>query len=98
MLDESHFHSALDRTFAFEGFEADSAAQDPVPHQSRQARFPGSTLAAADLGVSRGHLHAVLSGVRESASLTTRWKAWLAAHPEFAALQRSTTRRRKATA
>jgi hypothetical protein len=70
-----------------------------VPHQSRLARFPGSTLAAAELGVSRGHLHAVLSGVRESASLTARWLAWLAAHPEFAALQRgNTTRRRKAVA
>jgi hypothetical protein len=69
-----------------------------VPHQSRLARFPGSTLAAAELGVSRGHLHAVLSGARESASLTDRWNAWLAAHPEFAAIQRTTTRRRKAVA
>lgn len=65
-----------------------------VPHQSRQARFPGSTLAAVDLGVSRGHLHAVLSGDRQSASLTARWKAWLKAHPEFADLQRPTPKRR----
>jgi len=69
-----------------------------VPHQSRLARFPGSSLAAVDLGVSRGHLHAVLSGNRESASLKARWQAWLAAHPEFAALQRPNPRRRKAVA
>jgi len=58
-----------------------------VPHQSRKARFPGASLAAADLGVHRGHLHAVLAGKRESARLLARWRAWLKAHPEFAALQ-----------
>ena len=85
----AEFHAALDQRFGFTGFEAPA-----IPHQSRQARFPGSTLAAGDLGVSRGHLHAVLSGDRQSASLMTRWKAWLKAHPEFAALQRSAPKRR----
>lgn len=69
------------------------AVAPPVPHQSRKARFPGATLAAIDLGVHRGHLHAVLSGGRKSASLTARWKAWLKQHPEFAALQHSKTTR-----
>lgn len=60
-----------------------------TPHQStgRNVRFPGSTLAAADLGVSRQHLHRVLIGERASATLLARWKAWLAQHPEFSRLQ-----------
>lgn len=60
-----------------------------LPHQSkgRNVRFPGATLAAQDLGVSRGHLHRVLTGERESPSLLTRWQAWLQRHPQFSALQ-----------
>lgn len=58
-----------------------------VPHQSGNARFPGITIAAADLGVTRVHLWAVLSGKRESKPLLARWKAWLKQHPEFAKLQ-----------
>jgi hypothetical protein len=61
----------------------------PTPHQSkgRLVRFPGSTLAAQDLGVSRAHLHRVLTGERQSATLVTRWQAWLQLHPQFNALQ-----------
>lgn len=59
-----------------------------APHQSHQARFPGITHAAADLGVTRAHLWAVLAGKRESKPLLARWKSWLKAHPEFARLQR----------
>lgn len=59
-----------------------------APHQSLKARFPGISLAAAELGVSRNHLWQVLSGKRESKPLMSRWKAWLKAHPEFARLQR----------
>jgi len=61
-----------------------------TPHQSkgRLVRFPGSTLAAADLGVSRQHLHRVLIGERQSATLLARWKDWLKRHPEFARLNR----------
>ena len=60
-----------------------------TPHQSqgRQVRYPGSSIAAQDLGVSRGHLHRVLSGERKSLDLLGRWNAWLAKHPEFARLQ-----------
>lgn len=60
-----------------------------TPHQSkgRLVRFPGSTLAAADLGVSRAHLHRVLTGERQSAILIARWHAWLKSHPEFAKIQ-----------
>lgn len=60
-----------------------------TPHQSkgRLVRFPGASLAAADLGVSRGHLHRVLVGERKSQPLVARWNAWLAKHPEFARLQ-----------
>lgn len=60
-----------------------------TPHQSkgRLVRFPGSSLAAADLGVSRAHLHRVLTGERQSASLAARWKTWLKQHPQFANLQ-----------
>jgi len=60
-----------------------------TPHQSkgRHVRFPGSSIAAKDLGVSRTHLHRVLTGDRESASLTSRWRDWLKKHPQFAKLQ-----------
>jgi hypothetical protein len=58
-----------------------------IPHQSLKARFPGSSLAARELGVTRGHLWQVLSGRRASLPLLTRWQAWLALHPEFARLQ-----------
>ena len=59
------------------------------PHQSSGStvRFPGASLAAADLGVSRGHLHRVLVGERKSQPLVARWTDWLAKHPEFARLQ-----------
>ena len=60
-----------------------------TPHQSkgRLVRFPGSTLAAADLGVSRAHLHRVLTGERQSATLIARWHAWLKRNPQFSNLQ-----------
>jgi hypothetical protein len=60
-----------------------------TPHQSkgRHVRFPGSAIAAEELGVSRSHLHRVLSGERDSEPLKGRWNAWLKRHPEFAALQ-----------
>jgi hypothetical protein len=60
-----------------------------TPHQSkgRLVRFPGAAIAAADLGVSRGHLHRVLKGERHSDGLLARWNAWLQRHPQFAALK-----------
>lgn len=58
-------------------------------HQSINAKYPGSLIASRDLGVSRGHLHAVLSGKRISKSLTAQWHAWLRKNPEFAALQKN---------
>jgi hypothetical protein len=60
-----------------------------APHQSsgRLVKFPGSSIAAHDLGVSRGHLHRVLTGERKSPALVARWKQWLATHSEFAVLQ-----------
>jgi hypothetical protein len=58
-----------------------------APHQSLNAKYPGSYIASREIGVSRGHLHAVLSGKRTSKSLTAQWQAWLRQHPEFAALQ-----------
>jgi hypothetical protein len=61
-----------------------------APHQSHGAKYPGATIASRDLGVSRGHLHAVLSGKRTSKALSARWQAWLRTHPEFAALQKPT--------
>lgn len=59
-----------------------------TPHQSkgRLVRFPGCSIAAAELGVSRQHLHRVLIGERQSATLIARWNAWLKRHPEFARL------------
>lgn len=64
-------------------------ARHEAPHQSSgiNVRFPGSTLAAADLGVSRQHLHRVLTGERESPTLVARWQAWLKRNPQFANLQ-----------
>jgi hypothetical protein len=61
---------------------------DGTPHQSRKARFPGITLAATDLKVTRNHLWAVLAMKRESPPLLKRWNAWLERHPEFARIQR----------
>jgi hypothetical protein len=58
-----------------------------APHQSLKARFPGISLAATELGVTRSHLWQVLSGNRESKPLQKRWHAWLATHPEFSRLQ-----------
>lgn len=56
-----------------------------IPHQSkgRNVRFPGSSLAAIELGVSRQHLHRVLTGERTSAGLLKRWRAWQTKNPEF---------------
>lgn len=65
-----------------------NAYNDGTPHQSRNARFPGITLAAADLNVTRNHLWAVLAKKRESQPLLKRWNAWLERHPEFARIQR----------
>ena len=59
-----------------------------APHQSLKARYPGITHAATELGVTRTHLWAVLSGRRESKPLLARWHAWLKRHPEFARLQK----------
>lgn len=61
-----------------------------IPHQSKGplVRFPGSSAAAADLGVTRGHLHRVLTGERPSPTLITRWNAWLQRNPQFATIQR----------
>lgn len=50
-------------------------------------KFPGSSIAAEQLGVSRGHLHRVLSGDRKSPGLLARWNAWLKQHPQFANLK-----------
>lgn len=58
-----------------------------APHQSLKARYPGITVAAAELNVTRSHLWQVLSGKRESKPLLARWAAWLKQHPEFARLQ-----------
>ena len=41
----------------------------------RTVRFPGISQAARTLGVSRTHLWYVLTGVRESRSLTRRYEA-----------------------
>jgi hypothetical protein len=60
-----------------------------IPHQSKGplVRFPGSTVAAAELGVTRGHLHRVLTGKRKSPPLLARWNAWLRRNPQYASLQ-----------
>lgn len=62
--------------------------KDTIPHQSRNANFPGSTIAARELGVERTHLHRVLKGERSSASLVAKWNAWLRKNPEFATLNK----------
>jgi hypothetical protein len=62
---------------------------NPVPHQSLNAKYPGLTIAAAELGVHRGHLHRVIRGERHSQRLLGRWNQWLADHPEFARLQKN---------
>jgi len=64
-------------------------ARHETPHQSTGINVsrPGITIAAKDLGVSRAHLHRVLTGERESASLTSRWRDWLKSHPQFAKIQ-----------
>lgn len=56
-----------------------------IPHQSRGrlVRFPGASIAAAELGVSRQHLHRVLVGERKSPALLARWKQWLGRNPQF---------------
>jgi len=79
----SALHSAFCRVVA----KANAAA---MPHQSkgRHVRFPGASLAAADLGVTRGHLHRVLTGERSSPPLMSRWKAWLKKHPSFSRIQK----------
>ena len=60
----------------------------PVPHQSRgrHVRFPGASLAAGELGVTRGHLYRVLTGERKSPPLVERWKEWLRRNPQFSNL------------
>jgi hypothetical protein len=92
-LDPIAFHAGLDAIFGFVGYEPErppsvQAARN-TPHQSkgRLVRFPGASLAAQELGVSRGHLHRVLTGERKSPPLIHRWHAWLALHPQFASLQ-----------
>jgi hypothetical protein len=60
-----------------------------TPHQScgPLVGFPGSSIAAAEMGISRSHLHRVLKGERKSPSLMARWQTWLNRNPQFAALQ-----------
>ncbi len=70
-----------------------------APYQScsKHVRFPGAAIAARDLGVHRSHLNRVLSGERQSGELLTRWNAWLRSHPEFAAIQKTTAKVRRAS-
>ena len=65
-------------------------ARHKTPHQSTGVNVnrPGITIAAADLGVSRQHLHRVLIGERQSATLLAKWNAWLKRNPEFARLNK----------
>ena len=72
-----------------ETFPFHNAKMKTAPHQSRNAKYPGSFIASRELGVSRGHLHAVLSGKRESKSLMTQWSDWLRRNPEFELLQKN---------
>jgi hypothetical protein len=66
-----------------------------IPHQSNgpYCRFPGSSIAARELGVHRGHLHAVLSGKRDSKVLMARWNDWLKTHPAFLKANRAAQRK-----
>lgn len=68
--------------------ETRSRSKPPGQSLGPRVRFPGAYRASRDLGVTYNHLWQVLSGHRESLPLLARWRAWLAAHPEFAALQR----------
>ena len=70
-------------------FRAALERHEKTPHQSAgiNVSYPGITLAAKDLKVSRTHLHRVLTGERRSPLLISRWKAWLRNHPSFANLQ-----------
>ena len=61
----------------------------PTQSRARTTRFPGSSLAAIELGVHRSHLYRVLTGDRQSASLVAGWKAWLSRNPQFRRLQKS---------
>lgn len=67
-----------------------NASMKPPPYQSTRhnVRFPGSMLAARELGVHRAHLHRVLTGERHSATLTDGWNAWLTRNPQFRRLQK----------
>ena len=56
-----------------------------LPHTTRNTRFPGSLLAAKELGVNHAHLYRVLAGLRRSACLLARYREWLAARPELPA-------------
>lgn len=86
-FDPIAFHSALDSIFGFVGFEAEPETSTPHQSKGRLVRFPGSSIAAAELGVTRQHLHRVLIGERQSNTLLARWAAWLKANPQFARLQ-----------
>jgi hypothetical protein len=59
-----------------------------IPHQSFKALFPGSAIAARELGVHRAHLHRVLRGDRVSKVLSARWNEWLSKNPHFENLNR----------
>jgi len=61
----------------------------PTQSRARTTMFPGSSLAARELGVHRSHLHRVLIGDRQSASLMAGWKSWLKRNPQFRQLQKS---------
>jgi hypothetical protein len=92
-FDPNAFHTALDERFGFIGFERSAPLEEmtSTPHQSKGplVRFPGSSTAATELGVSRGHLHRVLTGERKSPNLIKRWNAWLKRNPQFASIQPS---------
>lgn len=60
----------------------------PAQSRARTTVYPGSSLAARDLGVHRSHLHRVLIGQRHSTSLMNEWNAWLTRNPQFRRLQK----------